>query len=217
MGGYGSGGGQRQHATVEGCQSLTLDLNAMLRGRPGPALTLAVSFLTREGRQSAMVRFERDAEAGTGTATLAFNIRRAGHETGPQTQTVALRGDPRPFGGRQWFFICPANGGRAVKLHLPTGGKVFMSRRGYRLKYQSQHERPTARAYRRIYAINLRLGHTGAFEAPAEKPPWMRWHTFGRLADRREAAFAFLDGDMIAFIDRLAARDGGGIRQRATD
>ena len=39
------------------------------------------------------------------------------------------------YGGRRWWFLCPLNGRRAVKLYLPTRGRLFGSREAYGLTY----------------------------------------------------------------------------------
>lgn len=208
MGGSNSGRWPRQHVTLEGCRSLTLDINHLLRGERAAAFGLHVAFRTPEGRQSATIRIDRDDHAMTGTAIIAFNIRQWRGETGPQVQTVQIRADPRTFGGVQWFFVCPATGRWVMKLHLPTGGTRFLSRRAYRLRYAVQHESPVTRAHRRIQNIDRRLGHKGGIDGHVAKPLWMRWPTFGRLIDRRDAARDVLDFDMVAFLERHGLADG---------
>jgi hypothetical protein len=207
MGGMGSGGWQRRHVTIEGCQSLTINLNQILRGAPAVTFARSLTFSTAEGRPTVTVRIERDAATGTGTAALAFNIQHWNGGTGPQVQRMQLRGDPRPFGGRHWYFICPATGARAAKLYLPAGGKRFLSRGAYGLRYRVQQERAPARAHRAIQNIDRRLGHVGGLEWQVEKPPGMWWRTFGRLLDRREAALAVLDDDIMAWLDRVAGQE----------
>ena len=43
-------------------------------------------------------------------------------------QHIALSSCPRPFGGRQWYFICPVRGTKALTLWKPPGAKHFASR-----------------------------------------------------------------------------------------
>jgi hypothetical protein len=213
MGGFGSGRTRGGGATPEACRCLTLDIHHLLRGVAAGQVALRLRFTTGEGEQFVTVRLDRDQQTGSGAATIAFNVRQWCGETGPQMQRIHLRGDPRPFGGRQWFFICPNNGRRAVKLYLPAGGKRFLSRAAWRLGYEVQRERPAARAHRRIQGIDRRLGHTGGAFTEAAKPPWMRWRTYARVIERRDAALAVVDGDMMAFADRLRRVPVGSGRQ----
>jgi hypothetical protein len=43
-------------------------------------------------------------------------------EMGNLKQKIFLIAQPRPFGGRQWYFICPYMNRRALVLWVPPGG-----------------------------------------------------------------------------------------------
>jgi hypothetical protein len=40
----------------------------------------------------------------------------------PQDQRITLEATRPNYGGRRWWFHCPATGDRVAKLHLPPGG-----------------------------------------------------------------------------------------------
>jgi hypothetical protein len=44
---------------------------------------------------------------------------------------VHLTWTPAGFGGRRWWFVCPLSGRRCAVLHLPRGGRRFVSAKGY--------------------------------------------------------------------------------------
>jgi hypothetical protein len=52
-------------------------------------------------------------------------------ETSRLKQHITLVSRPRHFGGRQWFFVCPATGRRATVLLMPPGANRFCSRRSW--------------------------------------------------------------------------------------
>src|SRR5689334_12670859 len=153
MGGCGSGrwGGR---ATVEGCRSLVLDINRVmrpvaraLRGCDLPdeaeirGLTMRFTW-TSQGEAEPWAEVEMALALGRehGVATLLFDIEHLSCDTGPQVQRVQIVSTPCRFGGRRWWWLCPRTGRRCGKLYLPNGGMVFLSRgRGaYRLAYASQ-------------------------------------------------------------------------------
>jgi len=55
------------------------------------------------------------------------------------------------FGGRRWWFRCPANGVRVGKLYLPLVAIHFASRRAHDLTYTScQQSGQSNRFWRRL-------------------------------------------------------------------
>jgi hypothetical protein len=205
MGGWNSGrrGGK---PTVEGCASIVLSINAMLRATGGRSASgLRLEATINGQRQEILLRLDLDPEAGTGTLALKYDVQHVSTATGPQHYTVAVVSTPCRFGGRRWWAICPATGRRAVNLYLPNGGRRFLSRAAYRLAYQSQRETVTGRAWRTIRKLERRLGSApGAPPDAMEKPKWMRWRTFDALRLKREAAEDALDADLLRSLERLA-------------
>src|SRR4051794_34669912 len=47
------------------------------------------------------------------------------------TYRVGLTTTRPRYGGERWWFVCPATGRRAFKLHLPNGGRRVPWRGGY--------------------------------------------------------------------------------------
>lgn len=94
------------------------------------------------------------------------------------------------YGGRRWWWICPLvkNGqvcGRRVgKLYCPNGALLFGCRHCYDLTYESTRQSEGDRIQDRLWTIRRRLGARGTlFDRCPDKPKWMHWETYARLAD----------------------------------
>jgi hypothetical protein len=204
MGGMGSGRpGWR--VTVEGCRSLVLDLNAIMRAvhaapgwRPLAAGESATAgpfrwSWTRHGEAKpwAEVLVTLDLRHGTGRARLQFDVDHDSRRTGAQDQRVDLFTTPCRFGGRRWWWRCSATGRRCAKLYLPNGGTLFLSRGpgAYRLAYASQNGGAMDRSHGRLARLHRRLGgHYDHAEAPLpRRPKWMRRRTYERIWAEWEA------------------------------
>jgi hypothetical protein len=96
-------------------------------------------------------------------------------------------GTPRNLGGWRDWFLCPAVGcGRHVAILY--GGGIFACRHCFQLAYASSHEDAIGRATRRADRLRARLGwEPGILNGGGEKPKWMHWRTFERLAMKRDA------------------------------
>ncbi len=66
-----------------------------------------------------------------------------------------------PFGGLRWWFQCPNTRRRCCKLYLPNGGRRFLARRTYRLRYRCQVESREDRRSRQCRKLNRALGGDG--------------------------------------------------------
>ena len=224
MGGYNSGrwGGR---ATVEATGCLRLDVNVVARavrealekaGAPplGPGRKpAAMTFTWRWNRNGeaepfAEVEMALRFEGTAGTARLRYAIQHRSAATGFQDYTVALEAAPCRFGGWRWWWVCPAIWRRCAVLYLPNGGNRFLSRGAYRLAYRSQREDALGRAHLRLARIHKRLGgdYRCASDPLPPKPPRMRWATYERLAERREAADETFDRLWLAGAARIIAR-----------
>ena len=132
-----------------------------------------------------------DAEA-EGLLHLAF---------GNVVQWITLQAEPRHFGGRQWYFICPETQRRVSVLWYPNGARHFASRHAWRgqVAYKTQFETAKDRAYRGQSKIMAQLlGGIGSTDwSFPEKPKWMRWHTYNRHVDKFEAYDETLDAAML--------------------
>jgi hypothetical protein len=232
MGGYGSGK-QGGRATVEGCQSLALDINRVirpvakaLRGRdlPGDAEVRVGRrwWWTRhsEAEPWAEVEVALNLYREHGFATLRYNVEHWSRRTGPQAQRVQIVSTPCRFGGRRWWWLCPATGRRCAKLYLPNGGTLFLSRGpgAYRLAYVSQNGSAMDRSHGRLARLHRKLGGDyGHCDDPLPaRPKWMRRRTYERLwaewettLDRHEAIFEAGAARILARESRLHARRTG--------
>ena len=105
----------------------------------------------------------------------------------PKDFRVPLETTRPNYGGRRWWFRCPANGRRVAKLHSPPGGDIFASRRAYGLAYRNQ--RADERALTRSQDIRMKLGGDPSLAAPfPHKPKGMWRRTYERLRAEAEQA-----------------------------
>lgn len=188
MGGSGSGrywGSGK--ATVE--ESLTLDINKLVRDgqlRPGSwyAGTLRWTRLST-GEEVATIGYEVNAtDPYSAWFRVHYNVNGE-----PQDYRIALDTTSPNYCGRRWWFLCPARGIRVAKLHLPSGGQIFASRRAYGLAYRSQRERAYERALTRTQDIRIKLGGDPSLAVPfPDKPKGMWWRTYWRLRQEAESA-----------------------------
>ena len=126
-------------------------------------------------------------------------------------QQITLVSRPRHYGGRQWFFLCPATGGLATVLWKPPGAGRFCSRQGWgrQVAYRPQFQNATDRAYLGKERIKARLiGDLDPqdWELPP-KPKWMRWATYNRYVERFDDYEERLDSAFIA-----SAAKGQGLK-----
>ena len=238
MGGYGSGrtGGV---PTVEGCGSLILNINEIMRQVrkalrikglntvPHDAAVHIPSYVwgwRREEEPAPWAVADLRLEIGTtrGTARLCYDIEHVSGGTGPQSYVVSMVTTPCRFGGRRWWWLCPRTGRKVAKLYLPNGGTRFLSRgrSSYQLAYASQRENKIDRMHRRAQKIHRKLGgeRTSAFEPFPAKPPRMWTTTYSRLCHELSEIEFTLNSLIDDAIDRrgarLAQRDAARLNRR---
>jgi hypothetical protein len=213
MGGWNSGryGGR---ATVEGCGSVILDVNQLVRLAPPEAGSQSTIRACMSGKlddcpfriEFALTLIPNEE---TGWCRISHpNIRHLSRDTGHQDYTVALTGTPCRFGGLRWWFICPITGRLAGKLYLPNGARRFASRHAYGLAYASQRRSAIDGSHDRLRRLYRKLG--GKYEhfeqPPPRKPKWMRWRTYERLLARIAEAEDAHNAVFLAGAARLLAR-----------
>jgi hypothetical protein len=144
-----------------------------------------------------------DADMGTdGSGWLRIRL-------GGLDQLINLTSRPRHFGGRQWYFICPATNRLATVLWKPNGSTRFCSRQtwGRQVAYRSQFLDRDNRAHQSKARINSRLCAIGGFDPDdwdlPPKPKWMRWATYDRHAEQFDRYEAILDDGCAALVARL--------------
>jgi hypothetical protein len=141
MGGYGSGrwGSHWKRKTKE--ESLTLDLNFIIRNGGLRSRSATLHWLRNEERFASIgydVQWMYDSDP-----RLTLRYSREGESI---RQAIDLQSTPQALGGYRFWLTCPlvVNGEpcqrRCSKLYLPFGGKYFGCRRCYNLSYESCNE-----------------------------------------------------------------------------
>jgi hypothetical protein len=121
---------------------------------------------------------------------------------GSFVQQIALVSRPRHFGGRQYFFVCPATGRLATVLWMPPGAARFCSRQawGRQVAYRSQFQSASDRAYQeRIKARLIGDLDPSEWDLPP-KPKWMRWATYNGYVERFDDYEEMLDKTSISSV-----------------
>lgn len=170
---------------------LQLNINRLISEgfiQPGKVTQLLDFYwLDDEGDERASARIEADLtnasanEARNGTMRVHANW---------IDQTIRLVGCPRHFGGRQWYFVCPAQNRYVSVLWSLPGRRFFAGRKslGKQVAYVSQSYSPGTRAQYMKDKLCDHIWEPGAsdeWDVPP-KPKWMRWRTYERLSKRLE-------------------------------
>lgn len=202
MGGYNSGqrGGR---PTIE--DGLTISLPMMMqRGwvRDGQAGSGTQSW-SRNGEPFASIGHSfdmRDREQAW--VKLAYQWTPHGGEPQSVKEHIPLTYTVPHYGGRRWWFLCPATGRRVGKLHLPPGGGKFASRAAWRLGYRSQRVGQRDRPFEKLFRLQRKLGSGEGWEAGLYRPKGMWRRTFERHRERYWE------------LDRLCAAEGAAMLER---
>ena len=118
------------------------------------------------------------------------------------TQLVTLEEQPRRFGGRQWYFVCPITKRSVSVVWKPEGAEQFCSRQawGSQVAYLSQFGGLVDRAHlgkARIKTRWMRDNNMGDDNPETRhlppKPKWMRWATYNRYEVRYDRYETILD------------------------
>jgi hypothetical protein len=185
LGGLGSGNWSRWPTKSIVGNGLTLDLYKLIRdGAFSPGHTASGTLTwTRNDEYIGSIGYNSDLSGpASGSVRLHYN-----HEDKPEDYRVSLTTTRPHFGGVRWWFICPVNGSRAAKLHLPSGGNIFASRQAFDLAYHSQNETYSDRMLTKAQDIRRNLGGSASLVDPfPDKPKGMHWTTYWRLHDQSE-------------------------------
>ena len=187
MGGSGSGTWYRWSKKTVVEDGLTLDLLKLVREKaiiPGKHVRGSLTWWNNHiDEERASIGYEADL-IDPYAAWVRLHYRRDGT---PEDYKVRLTVTYPHYGGIRWWFVCPANGSRTAKLHLPPGGNLFASRAAYRLGYNSQQESPMFRYLSQAQAIRRRLGGSTCIdEWFPRKPKGMHWKTYEKLQAKCE-------------------------------
>jgi hypothetical protein len=205
MGGFGSGrrGGR---ATIEGTQSLVLNINGLVRHL----------VMVKGQERHATIRGDRLSlrlvahcdPARPMWLDLEGEAETFEHGRFELRQRIGLELARTNFGGHRWLFICPLRGNPVQKLYLPNGAQRFGGRLAYRLEYVSQRLSRTDRLARKARKLHRMLGGDGQAlgSLPPARPRGMRQVTYERLMARWDAADAAADLAWAAGAMRLLGR-----------
>jgi hypothetical protein len=127
---------------------------------------------------------------GAKAGTLRVSFPTIGFE-----QEIHFTSRPRHFGGRQFFFQCPATGRRCCVLWRPPGASRFACRQawGDRVGYAVQFADSSDRAHLAKAKIRRQLGDVDELDNFPPKPKWIRWPTYERWRERYELEEKWLD------------------------
>jgi hypothetical protein len=184
---------------------LKLDLNQLTRQG-------FIEFGTDIGPRGISWRNSHQAKIASGVITADMTDSRHSWfriALGSFVQQVTLVSRPRHFGGRQWFFVCPATGRLATVLWMPPGADRFLSRQawGRQVAYASQFMDRDGRAHYAQSKINSRLCSIGRFDAQDWKfpprPKGMRWKTYNRYEEKFDDYEQIIDDSLFAKLGGL--------------
>jgi len=188
MGGYSSGRYRtRNQGAVEA--AYRLDMRALRRaGFIRPNATTSGSWgWTCRGQPSGSIGLSIWIGAqGEGEAVLSFSVNGQ-----PSGQRVAIVSTPCRYGGRRYYFLCPASGRRCEVLCFARG--AFACRQAQRLSYHSQSEDQLGRLYRARDKARARLDGGGDRPRPRganRERLVQRWIDLEEAADDLFAATA---------------------------
>jgi hypothetical protein len=132
-------------------------------------------------------------------------------QLGNLDQWIGLIARPRHFGGRQWYFMCPAMNRPVSVLWKPPGTSQFSSRQKWGRRvvaYRSQFLDPDNRAHAGQARIKSRLigdRDPDEWDLPP-KPKWMRWRTYNRYVQRYDRYEDILEQGIIPLIAKFLGR-----------
>lgn len=115
--------------------------------------------------------------------TLVYRVRAGGGDWQDVEQPLALAWTPCHYGGQRPWFVCPGRWecGRRVAV-LYAGGRYFLCRQCYDLRYESQRADRMTRLLSKAQKIRQRLGGSASMLEPfPSKPKGMHWRTYERL------------------------------------
>jgi hypothetical protein len=161
----------RERLTLE--SGPVLDLRKVIPkglSKPGSHFRSVWTFASGE-----VIRIEVRLYEDSGSLTLWFDGRQ---------QSFTVISQPRHFGGRQWYLVCPTTWKHVRVLFRPLGAPYFASRHawGRRAAYASQFLDPVGRAWRKKAKIKARLigdENPEEWDLPP-KPKRMRVRTYER-------------------------------------
>jgi hypothetical protein len=208
MGGYGSGR-QGGWPTIEQTQSIKLSIHNVMRGYDG-STPIGKKWAWSGDVPGELTAIVRPQGSHPPLVELRYRFEHFSRDTGDQTQYVDTGFSPCRFGGRRWWWACPSTHRYVTKLYLPNGAVRFLSRKAYRLDYQSRRETWLDRAHRRSGKLHRKLGwqYDGPIDFFPDKPKGMHWRTYNAICNQIEAAEQSIDSGFMMRAAKLLANYG---------
>jgi hypothetical protein len=132
-------------------------------------------------------------------------------QLGNLDQWIVLVAHSRRFGGRQWYFMCPAMNRPVSVLWKPPGATRFCSRQEWghwAVAYRSQFLDADNRAHAGQAKIKSRLigdCDPDEWDLPP-KPKWMSWRTYNRYVQRYDRYEDVLEEGIIPLMAKFLGR-----------
>src|SRR5262245_27440078 len=147
---HGHRGAKPRRARVEECLSLNADelvREHLLRSNERTSGLL--QWMDGAGAPVGAARYQAELIPGEERGWIELDYCIGARRFTCRVELITTR--PR-LGGRRWWFVCPAEGRRVGRLHLPRVGPapVWAGRRAHRLEYASHGENKCARSARRV-------------------------------------------------------------------
>jgi hypothetical protein len=134
-------------------------------------------------------------------------------QLGDLDQWIDLAAHSRHFGGRQWYFMCPAMNRPVSVLWKPPGASRFCSRQKWNcsvVAYRTQFLDTDNRAHAGKAKIKSRLisdCDPDEWDLPP-KPKWMRWRTYNRYVQRYDRYEDILEEGIVPLMAKFLGRSG---------
>jgi hypothetical protein len=178
MGGWGSGRTNGRQLVEHG---LALDLRMLMRRgwvKDGTVGDSRLPISTGQGRCVVIGLHYDLVDPHKAFLWLKYTSASSTNDPVKVYQLIPLTFTEPNFGGRRWWMVCPYEGRRVAKLHMPPGGDRFASREEGQLVYQSQRQGERGRAFERLFRLQRKLGCDERWGAEPERPKGMWSSTF---------------------------------------
>lgn len=175
MGGLGSG----RHTNID-CTDDCRSIDIRFWHRQG-LLEFGLSFTTRWSRNGETIA-KIDVNSEGNRLMLSYYCRSNGSDWQYMHYPIHLQTTPCHYGGKRYWFTCPATNCSKRVAVMYLGDRYFACRKCCQLVYQSQRESMEDRAIRKVDKIREFLEwEPGFLNGRGWKPKGMHWKTFNRL------------------------------------
>ena len=154
---------------------------------------------------STVERIEVEVRVGPDTGFIRLRYIAVTHDGRivPRCDRIMLVSAPQPFGGRQWWMVCPSRRARCKAMFLPYGAVQFASRAAWGLNYACQRSSAKDRDLVRAQRIRQKLGGEWSLAEPfPERPRYMRVARYEALRAKADLALAAHDRVSLPMVQR---------------